>query len=171
MGRTTKETPRKSKAVTKAVEKVQSLKLKVDPGSSSVIYLGHLPEGFAEQQMRKFFAQFGVIQKLKVAKNPKTGHSRGYAFIQFTSNDIAKVVAEAMNGYFIGGRRLVCHVLPESKIHDGLFKGPKNVAVTDKSDADDEELPVSLEAHRRSLRKKEEKLKKLGIEFDIAIPE
>ena len=29
---------------------------------SSVIYLGHLPHGFYEPQLKKFFAQFGLSQ-------------------------------------------------------------------------------------------------------------
>lgn len=36
-----------------------------------VIYLGHVPFGFFEDQLRGFFAQFGDITNLKLSRNKK----------------------------------------------------------------------------------------------------
>jgi RNA recognition motif-containing protein len=38
----------------------------------------------------------------------QTGNSRGYAFLEFESEDVAKIVAETMNNYLFGERLLVC---------------------------------------------------------------
>jgi len=36
-----------------------------------VIYLGHIPRGFFELQMKKFFSQFGKITRLRLARNAR----------------------------------------------------------------------------------------------------
>lgn len=38
----------------------------------------------------------------------QTGNSRGYAFVEFESEDVAKIVAETMNNYLFGERLLKC---------------------------------------------------------------
>lgn len=42
-------------------------------GSSKkgVIYVGHIPHGFFEQEMRGFFSQFGTVTRLRVARSRK----------------------------------------------------------------------------------------------------
>ena len=72
------------------------------------MYLGHVPFGFFEPQMKEFFAQFGVVLQLRLSRNPKTTRSRGYAFIEFANKDVAAVVAETMHNYIMYGRVLQC---------------------------------------------------------------
>ena len=58
----------------------------VDSGPKrGVIYLGHIPHGFFENEMLGFFSQFGEVAQLRLSRNPKTGRSRGYAFWWFSS--------------------------------------------------------------------------------------
>lgn len=38
-----------------------------------VVYLGSLPFGFFESQMRTFFSQFGVVTRLRLSRNKKVG--------------------------------------------------------------------------------------------------
>ena len=37
----------------------------------AVVYLGHIPHGFYEEQMRSFFGQFGTVCRLRLARNTK----------------------------------------------------------------------------------------------------
>uniref|UniRef100_A0A8C2V2J1 Nucleolar protein interacting with the FHA domain of MKI67 n=1 Tax=Chinchilla lanigera TaxID=34839 RepID=A0A8C2V2J1_CHILA len=53
----------------------------------------------------------------------QTGNSRGYAFVEFQSEDVAKIVAETMHNYLFGERLLVCRFMPPEKVHKDLFKG------------------------------------------------
>ena len=59
------------------------LKEKDLDGSKGLVYIGHLPKGFEEEELKKFFVQFGKISKLRVSRSKKTGRSRGYAFLEF----------------------------------------------------------------------------------------
>ena len=72
---------------------------KNNSGLSNVIYIGHIPHGFYEKQMKGFFSQFGHVSQVRLSRNKKTGKSKHYGFIQFMSPDVAEIVADAMNGY------------------------------------------------------------------------
>lgn len=39
---------------------------------------------------------------------PQTGKSKGYAFIEFDCDEVAKIVAETMNNYLMGERLIKC---------------------------------------------------------------
>lgn len=93
------------------------------PTPSSVVYVGHLPRGFYEREMRKFFKQFGDVKRLRLARARKSGASQHYAFVEFEHPEVAEIVARAMNNYFMVDKYLVCHVVPAEKLHVGLFAG------------------------------------------------
>ncbi|KAG9663084.1 hypothetical protein KCU95_g19084, partial [Aureobasidium melanogenum] len=52
-----------------------------EENTPGVIYIGRLPHGFFEAQMREYFSQFGDITHLRMARNKLTGRSKHYAFI------------------------------------------------------------------------------------------
>lgn len=95
--------------------------------SETILYVGHLPHGFYEKEMRKFFSQFGDVLRVKVFRSKKTNRSKGYAFVQFEEAEVAKVVSETVNGYMVSDKQLVCNIVPKTKIHDGMFKRPKRI--------------------------------------------
>jgi nucleolar protein 15 len=86
------------KAVKKSKKKLQSSE-KEEPG---VIYLGGIPHGFYEHQMRQYFSQFGEITKLRLSRNKRTGASKHYAFIEFAEESTAEIVAKSMSSQRIG---------------------------------------------------------------------
>ena len=67
---------------------------------SSVIYLGHIPHGFFEDQMKGFFSQFGEVVNLRLCRSKKSGRSRGYAFVEFESADVGEFTASRSCYYF-----------------------------------------------------------------------
>ncbi|KAM5324725.1 MKI67 FHA domain-interacting nucleolar phosphoprotein isoform 1-T1 [Glossophaga mutica] len=92
---------------------------KLTPG---VIYVGHLPPALYETQIRAYFSQFGTVTRFRLSRSKKTGNSKGYAFVEFESEDVAKIVAETMNNYLFGERLLKCHFMPPEKVHEELFR-------------------------------------------------
>lgn len=48
---------------------------------------------------------------------------QGYAYVEFSSPEVAGIVAETMNGYFLYDKQLVCRVLRFEQIHANLFDG------------------------------------------------
>lgn len=50
-------------------------------------------------------------------------HSQGYAYVEFDSPEVACIVAETIDGYFLYEKQLVCRVLKFDEIHPNLFDG------------------------------------------------
>ncbi|KAF6115280.1 nucleolar protein interacting with the FHA domain of MKI67 [Phyllostomus discolor] len=103
----------------RATKQQKQEKEKLTPG---VIYVGHLPPALYETQIRAYFSQFGTVTRFRLSRSKKTGNSKGYAFVEFESEDVAKIVAETMNNYLFGERLLKCHFMPPEKVHEELFR-------------------------------------------------
>jgi len=58
-----------------------------------VVYLGHLPYGFQEEQMKEYFSQYGEVLGVKLARSKTTARSKGYGFVQFKYSEIAEIVS------------------------------------------------------------------------------
>ncbi|NWH68895.1 MK67I protein, partial [Geococcyx californianus] len=52
----------------------------------------------------------------------QTGATKGYGFIEFESDDVAKIVADTMNNYLFCERLLKCQFMPPERVHENLFK-------------------------------------------------
>ena len=72
------------------------------------IYVGGLTENLAnitEDDLCNIFG-FGEIDSIELHRDPITGRSKGYAFIQFHRGSKAKEVIQAMNGFIYQGKAL-----------------------------------------------------------------
>uniref|UniRef100_A0A8B9CJJ1 Nucleolar protein interacting with the FHA domain of MKI67 n=1 Tax=Anser brachyrhynchus TaxID=132585 RepID=A0A8B9CJJ1_9AVES len=98
-----------------------------EPLQPGVVYVGHLPRGICEPQLREYFGQFGTVTRLRLSRSKKTGGSKGYGFIEFESDDVAKIVADTMNNYLFSERLLKCHFMPPEKVHEDLFKNSERM--------------------------------------------
>ena len=81
-------------------------KLKVQPNKKGVLYVGHLPKGFNENEIKQFFSQFGQVTKLRVARSKKTARTKGYCFLEFAEAQVAAIAQKSMNNYIMFGRTL-----------------------------------------------------------------
>ncbi|XP_062862020.1 MKI67 FHA domain-interacting nucleolar phosphoprotein [Trichomycterus rosablanca] len=156
--------------------KVQQVKKnKQESLSPGVVYMGHLPRTLAEPQLRSYFSQFGKIQRLRLSRSKKTGRSKGYCFVEFDCDEVAKIVAETMDNYLMGERLIKCHLVPPEKIHEKLFVGseklfkkPCRPAVARYNKSHDSEKMKKL---TDKLLSKESKLRKRlaakGIDYDF----
>ena len=52
------------------------------------------------------FAQAGTVESASVVEDRETGRSRGFAFVEMSSNEEAAKAIEQFNGKEIGGRAL-----------------------------------------------------------------
>lgn len=94
----------------KISEKKKQKRKRVPKNTSQrgAIYIGRIPHGFYEDQLKSYFDQFGIVSRVKLARSKRTGRSKGYAFVEFYSSEVAKVAAEAMNNYLMFNCILKC---------------------------------------------------------------
>ena len=145
-------------------------------GKSSVIYLGRIPREFEEEEMRKFFTQFGKIKRLRLSRNKKTGASKHYAFIEFETPEVADIVASTMNNYILFGHKLSCSLMDPNNIHPTLWKGANKKFIVPRSPRSFVKKVRSKEEVEGLLRKRLEKnqshlekIKELGLEYPYLV--
>lgn len=71
------------------------------------LYVGSLPYSTTEQQLSELFAQHGTVQSAKVITDRYTGQSRGFGFVEMSTDEEAQKAIAALNGTDLGGRSLV----------------------------------------------------------------
>jgi RNA recognition motif-containing protein len=72
----------------------------------SKIYVGGLPYSATEQELSDLFAQHGAVQSARVITDKFTGQSRGFGFVEMSSDSEAQTAISALNGTQMGGRTL-----------------------------------------------------------------
>lgn len=93
----------------------------------AVVRASRLPHEFSEKELRAFFGQFGTIFKLRLSRSKRTARSKGYAYIQFEMPEVAKIVADATNNYFIAGKPICVEHMDPDTVWPDLFKGHDRV--------------------------------------------
>ncbi|PBP21686.1 hypothetical protein BUE80_DR007568 [Diplocarpon rosae] len=165
----------------KKLSKKEEKKLKkaAEAGASDkpgVVYIGRIPHGFYENEMRAYFKQFGTILKLRLSRNKHTGASKHYAWIQFESATVADIVARTMDNYLMFGHLLKVKLIPDEQVNPAWFKGankrfkavPWNKMQGRKLAQGKSEEAWNEKAEQEEARRaaKADKLKQIGYEFD-----
>ena len=70
------------------------------------LYVGGLSYSTTEDALRDAFAQVGAVESATILTDKMTGRSRGFGFVEMTSDDEAIAAIEMWNGKELDGRRL-----------------------------------------------------------------
>ena len=71
------------------------------------LYVGNLPFSTDEASLRQLFETDGrKVTEVKIVSDRDTGRSRGFGFVEMSTDDEAKAAIEAFNGHNFGGRTL-----------------------------------------------------------------
>lgn len=87
-----------------------------------VVLIHNIPHGFYEEQIEKYFNQFGRVTRLRVARSSKTGQSKGFAFVEFQYPEVAQVAAETLNNYLMYRQVLKTVYIPPAKQTHNYFR-------------------------------------------------
>ena len=73
---------------------------------SAKLYVGNLSFDTTTEDLEKMFAESGTVQSTNIIEDRDTGRSRGFAFVEMSSNEEAQNAIAALNGKEIDGRAL-----------------------------------------------------------------
>ena len=73
---------------------------------STKLYVGNLAFQTTSQELQQLFGQAGTVQSASVVEDRDTGRSRGFAFVEMSSQEEATSAIEQFNGKEVGGRAL-----------------------------------------------------------------
>ena len=147
-----------------------------DKEGPGVVFIGRIPHGFYEHEMREYFSQFGDISRLRLSRNLKSGTSKHYAFVEFISAGVAQIVADTMDNYLMFGHILKCKVVAKEQLHESLWKGAnKRFKAVPWNKIEGRKFEVGLgreqwagriEEEKKRRVSKNEKTKEIGYEFE-----
>ena len=73
---------------------------------STKLYVGNLAFQTTNQELEQLFGQAGTVQSASVVEDRDTGRSRGFGFVEMSSQEEATSAIEQFNGKDVGGRAL-----------------------------------------------------------------
>src|ERR1041385_4647292 len=73
---------------------------------STKLYVGNLAFQTTSQELEQLFGQAGTVQSASVVEDRDTGRSRGFAFVEMSSEEEATSALNQFNGRDLGARAL-----------------------------------------------------------------
>lgn len=70
------------------------------------LYVGNLPFSASDTSLTEFFSQAGTVESVRIVNDRETGRSRGFGFVEMSSEDEATEAIEKFNGQPMEGRAL-----------------------------------------------------------------
>ena len=70
------------------------------------LYVGNLPYSVTEESLREMFSAYGTVVRASMVTDRETGRSKGFGFVQMSSNEEGTAAMSALNGTEQGGRKL-----------------------------------------------------------------
>ena len=71
------------------------------------VYVGNLNYDLSEDDLKKAFEEFGEVTSAKIISDRYSGRSKGFGFVEMSSDDEAKAAIEALSGKELNGRTMV----------------------------------------------------------------
>uniref|UniRef100_V5F0G7 Transcriptional coactivator CAPER n=1 Tax=Kalmanozyma brasiliensis (strain GHG001) TaxID=1365824 RepID=V5F0G7_KALBG len=76
------------------------------PNTEARLYVGSLHFSLTDENVKAVFEPFGEIEYVDLHREPGTGKSKGFCFIQYKQAEDAKKALEQMNGFELAGRAI-----------------------------------------------------------------
>lgn len=70
------------------------------------LYVGNLSYDTGNAELERMFSQFGTVRSAEVISERGTGRSKGFGFVEMSSDEEAQAAISALDGKESGGRRL-----------------------------------------------------------------
>lgn len=70
------------------------------------LYVGNLSYSATEQTLVDQFSQFGTVESAKIITDRETGRSKGFAFVEMSSDNEAQTAISKLNGTQSDGRAI-----------------------------------------------------------------
>ena len=74
------------------------------------LYVGGLPYSVTDEQLSEIFAAHGTVESAHVITDKFTDYSRGFGFVEMSTQEEAEKAIEALNGNDLQGRSLTVNI-------------------------------------------------------------
>ena len=88
------------------------------------LYVGNLSFNTSAQDLETMFGEIGTVESTNIIEDRETGRSRGFAFVEMSSNEEGQNAISELNGKEIDGRELkVNEAKPRENRSNGGSRG------------------------------------------------
>ena len=87
------------------------------------LYVGNLAFQTTSQDLQELFAQAGTVESASVIEDRDTGQSKGFAFVEMSTEEEAAAAIEQFNGKEVAGRALKVNEARPKENRGGGFGG------------------------------------------------
>jgi len=71
------------------------------------LYIGSLPFATTQDELSAMFSQAGTVSSATIITDKMTGRSRGFGFVEMSTDEEAQKAIEMFNGHEMEGRKLI----------------------------------------------------------------
>ena len=71
------------------------------------VYVGNLSYDLSEEDLKTAFGEYGEVTSAKIISDRYSGRSKGFGFVEMSSDDEAKAAIEGLAGKELAGRAIV----------------------------------------------------------------
>ena len=87
------------------------------------LYVGNLPYSTTNQELSDMFSPHGTVKSADVIMDRETGRSKGFGFVEMSTDEEAKAAIAALNGNKVNGRPLTVNEAKPREDRPGGFGG------------------------------------------------
>jgi RNA recognition motif-containing protein len=70
------------------------------------IYVGNLAYELTEGHIEELFTEVGTVKEVKLARDPTNGASKGFAFVEFSTDEEASAAIQKFNNSDVASKKL-----------------------------------------------------------------
>lgn len=74
------------------------------------MFVGSLPWAIDDAGLSQLFSQAGTVVSAQVVKDRETGRSRGFGFVEMSTDEEANAAVSNLNGTDVEGRKIVVNI-------------------------------------------------------------
>ncbi len=91
---------------------------------ASKLFVGRLPYATTSEELEELFAKHGKVESAVVIMDRETNRSKGFGFVEMSTDDEAKAAVAALNDSEVAGRQIVVsEARPQEKREPRSFGG------------------------------------------------
>lgn len=70
------------------------------------LFVGGISYSITSQQLEELFSKFGTVNSVNIVNDRYTGQSKGFAFVEMSSDSDALKAIKELDGYGLEGRKI-----------------------------------------------------------------